>query len=210
MQRGIKSIIVRYFLYKIRIWDVAMAGSVDVFIANSRFIARRIQKFYRRDSVVIYPPVKTEDFQLNTNKEDFYLTISRLVPYKRVRMIAEAFRKMPDKRLVIVGDGPELRRIQDENRGFKNIEILGYQTQERVQDLMQRAKAFVFAGKEDFGITMLEAQACGTPVIAYRAGGAIETVRGLESNSPIILLMLSTVLNKISNGLIQSPAAIMP
>lgn len=172
--KGLKSKMVRYLLHRLRMWDVHSSNRVDHFVANSQFIARRIQKFYRREAHVIYPPVDVEQFSLREKKEDFYLTASRLVPYKRVDLIVEAFAKTPQRKLVVIGDGPEMAKLKQ--KAAPNIHLLGYQSLEALRDHMQRAKAFVFAAEEDFGITPVEAQACGTPVIAYGKGGALETV----------------------------------
>lgn len=182
LSEGIKSWLARWILYKIRIWDVRSANGVDDFIAISNFIARRIRKIYRRESKVIYPPVDVSSFLLKEEKRGFYLTASRLVPYKKVDLIVEAFNKMPDKELVVIGDGPDLGRIK--SIAQPNVQILGYQPFEVLRDYMQQAQAFVFAAEEDFGITPIEAQACGTPVIAYGKGGALETICGLDHPQP--------------------------
>jgi glycosyltransferase involved in cell wall biosynthesis len=182
LSRGSKSLLARRMLHWARIWDLRTANGVDHFIANSRFIARRIWKVYRRPATVIYPPVDLAHFTLRTNKEDFYLTASRMVPYKKIPTIVEAFRAMPDRRLVVVGDGPEYSRVKA--RAGANVEILGYQSSAALRNLMQRAKAFVFAAEEDFGIAPVEAQACGTPVIAFAQGGVLESVRGVEHRHP--------------------------
>lgn len=174
LERGPRSWLARASLHYLRNWDVRSASGVDVFIANSRFIARRIKKVYRRDAEVVYPPVDVRDFGLCEKKDDYFLTTSRLVPYKRVELIVEAFRLLPDHRLVVVGDGPEMGRI--ERLAGRNVELLGHQTRESVISLTQRARAFVFAALEDFGIAPVEAQSCGTPVIAYGRGGTLETV----------------------------------
>jgi glycosyltransferase involved in cell wall biosynthesis len=175
LNKGLKGKLARWFLHKIRIWDYRTAHGVDHFIANSHFIARRIKKVYGRDADVIYPPVDVERFTLQENKEDFYFTASRMVPYKRIDLIVEAFSQMPDKKLVVIGDGSEMAKIKA--KAGSNIEILGYQPDEVMQDYMRRAKAFVFAAEEDFGITPVEAQASGTPVIAFGKGGVLETIR---------------------------------
>lgn len=169
----------RWFLHKIRLWDVRTQFGVDEFLANSRFIARRIHRVYGRDATVIYPPVDVDAFSLCEVKEDFYLTASRMVPYKRMDLIVEAFGAMPDKILVVIGDGPDFEKIRA--KAMPNIRLLGYQSFSVLRYHMQRAKAFVFAAEEDFGITPVEAQACGTPVIAFGKGGALETVRGLDA-----------------------------
>lgn len=175
LNKGLKGKLARWFLHKIRIWDYRTANGVDHFLANSQFIARRIKKVYGRDADVIYPPVDVTRFLLQEEKEDFYFTASRMVPYKRIDLIVEAFSQMPDKKLVVIGDGPEMAKIKA--KAEKNVEILGYQPDAVMQDHMRRAKAFVFAAEEDFGITPVEAQACGTPVIAFGKGGVLETIR---------------------------------
>ncbi|WP_027818548.1 glycosyltransferase family 4 protein [Paraburkholderia bannensis] len=179
LTRGPKSMLARLILHYIRNWDVRTANSVDQFVANSEFIARRIHKVYQRDADVVYPPVDVDSFELETHKEDFYLTASRLVPYKKIDLIVEAFARMPDKRLVVIGDGPDMQKVRA--KAGPNVEVMGYQPFSVLHDRMRRAKAFVFAAEEDFGISVVEAQACGTPVIAYGKGGALETVRDTGS-----------------------------
>lgn len=176
LTRGLKSWIARLILHYMRLWDSRTANGVDHFVAISGFIARRIRKAYGRSSTVIYPPVDLERFTLRETKEDFYVTMSRMVPYKRIPMIVEAFRLLPDKRLVVIGDGPEMSAVRA--AAGPNVTILGKQPDAVVTDYLQRARAFLFAAEEDFGIAPLEAQACGTPVIAYGKGGALETIRG--------------------------------
>lgn len=167
-------VLARYLLHKARIWDVRTAHGVDHFIACSGYIKRRIAKVYKRDSDVIYPGVDTEYFQIGSTKEDYYLTSSRMVPYKKIPLIIEAFKHMPDKRLVVIGDGPQYKDAQ--KAAGPNVSVLGYQSDPVLLKHMQSAKAFIFAAEEDFGITPLEAQACGTPVLAFGRGGASETV----------------------------------
>lgn len=176
LETGVKSVLARYFLHKFRIWDVRSSFGVDTFIANSNFIAKRIYKCYRREATVVYPPVDISRFALETEKEDFYLTASRLVPYKRIDLVVAAFAKQPHLKLKVIGDGPEMDKIRKLAEGCSNIEILGYQSDESMVSNMQKAKAFVFAAEEDFGIIPVEAQACGTPVIALGKGGCLETV----------------------------------
>lgn len=175
LDKGLKGNLARWLLHKIRMWDCRTANGVDHFVANSKFIARRIKKVYGRSADVIYPPVDVERFSLNENKDDYYFTASRMVPYKRMDLIVEAFSQMPDKKLVVIGDGSEMSKIKAKAK--KNIEIMGYQPNDVMQYHMQKAKAFVFAAEEDFGITPVEAQACGTPVIAFGKGGALEIIR---------------------------------
>jgi glycosyltransferase involved in cell wall biosynthesis len=182
LDKGIKAIIVRWLLHKIRMWDYRTANGVDHFVANSQFIARRIKKVYGRSADVIYPPVETDRFTIGESKEEFYFTASRMVPYKKIDLIVEAFSQMPNKKLVVIGDGPDMEKIK--SKAKSNVEILGYQSNEVMQDCMRRAKAFVFAAEEDFGITPVEAQACGTPVIAFGKGGALETVNSDLLNKP--------------------------
>lgn len=182
MDRGIKGIVAKYLLHRFRIWDYRTANGVDYFISNSHFIRKRIWKVYRREAEVIYPPVNLEMFEYSEGKEDFYFTASRMVPYKRIDLIVAAFAQMPHLKLKVVGDGPEMQKIKKIAEHAPNIELLGFQSNEVLRDHMQRAKAFVFAAEEDFGIVPLEAQACGTPVIAFGAGGALETVIGYEKN----------------------------
>ncbi|MEZ5357612.1 MAG: glycosyltransferase family 4 protein [Candidatus Zixiibacteriota bacterium] len=174
LQKGISGWIAKIILHRIRNWDYRTANGVDEFIAISKYIARRIHKVYRRSSTVLYPPVSVDDFKLHTDKEDFYVTASRMVPYKKIDLIVEAFNRMPDKKLVVIGDGPDFGKIK--KKAGKNIVLKGFMDAEGLRRYMQRAKAFVFAAEEDFGIVPLEAQACGTPVIAYGKGGALETV----------------------------------
>jgi glycosyltransferase involved in cell wall biosynthesis len=182
LDHGFKGMVARWMLHRARMWDLRTANGVDHYVANSHFIARRIWKVYRREATVIHPPVDVDNFALRTNKEPFYLTASRMVPYKKITAIVEAFRALPDRKLVVIGDGPEMKRIKA--LAGPNVEILGYQPSSVLSDLMQRARAFIFAAEEDFGITPVEAQACGTPVIAYGRGGALETIRGLDHARP--------------------------
>ena len=174
LQRGLKAKLARLILHYMRLYDTTTAPRVDVFVGISKYVARRIWKTYRRKAHVIYPPVNTEGFTLNTQKEGFYFTVSRMVPYKRIDLIVEAFSKMPDKKLVVIGDGPDFEKIQ--RKAGPNVELMGFQPFEVVREHMAHARAFVFAAEEDFGIVAVEAQACGTPVVAYGKGGALETV----------------------------------
>jgi glycosyltransferase involved in cell wall biosynthesis len=182
LERGIKSWIARWILHQIRIWDTRTANGVDLFIANSQFIARRIQKVYRRDAQVIYPPVDLQNYAICEQKQNFYLTASRLVPYKRIDLIVEAFSQMDDRQLIVIGDGEQMAKIRA--KASSNIKFLGHLEPEKLRTYMQNAKAFIFASEEDFGITPVEAQACGTPVIAFGRGGVRESVRGLDSDRP--------------------------
>ncbi|WP_313089584.1 glycosyltransferase family 4 protein [Pseudomonas sp.] len=182
LDHGFKAKLARMLLHYMRMWDQRTASGVDDFVANSHFIGRRINKSYRRESTVIYPPVDTRQFTLHATKEDYYLTASRMVPYKRIPMIVEAFSRMPDKKLIVIGAGPEMYKARE--LASPNVTLMGYQSFAVLLHHMQRAKAFVFAAEEDFGIAPIEAQACGTPVIAYGRGGVLETVRGLGQPEP--------------------------
>ena len=176
---GLAGIATRYLLHGLRQWDVSSANRVDYFIANSQHIARRIWRCYRREATVIYPPVNVEEFPFQAQKEDFYLIVSRLVSYKQVSLIVRAFNEL-QKKLVVIGTGEDMGKIRQIAKS--NIEILGWQPDNVVKKYMSNAKAFVYAACEDFGISLVEAQACGTPVIAYGAGGALETVRSIYSS----------------------------
>ncbi len=182
LDKGLKGLMAKWLLHKIRIWDHRTANGVDAFIAISHFISRRISKVYGRQSEVIYPPVDIAGFDFQEAKEDFYMTASRMVPYKKIDIIVEAFKQMPDKQLIVIGEGPDFQKIKQ--KATANVKLLGYQPLGVMRDYMQRAKAFIFAAEEDFGIAPLEAQACGTPVIAFAKGGALETIRGLSHESP--------------------------
>lgn len=169
---------------RFRAWDLAATRNVDHFVANSRHIADAIARCYDRKAVVIYPPVDVDRFGAvrHDARNGDYVTVSRLVPYKRIDVIIDAFRRMPDRRLTVVGDGPERARLA---RNLPpNVYFAGRLDDARTADLVGRARAFIFAAYEDFGIAPVEAQAAGTPVIAYREGGSSETIRGLESELP--------------------------
>lgn len=182
LERGVRSWLARYMLHRIRLWDYRTANGVDEFLANSHFISRRIRKCYRRDATVIYPPVDVESFTPGGPRNGYYVTASRMVPYKRMDLIVEAFASMPERQLVVIGDGPEAARIAA--KAGPNIRLLGQQPMTVLCEHLQRARAFVFAAEDDFGIAPVEALACGTPVIAYGKGGVLESVRGLEHATP--------------------------
>ena len=174
LTRGLKSLLVRATLHYLRSWDRLTSDRVDAFIANSHYIAQRIRKTYRRRAYVIHPPVDVDSFAAATPKDDFYLAASRMVPYKRIDLVVQAFAHMPDRQLIVIGEGPEQKKIAA--MATPNVKLLGYQPFDVLRDHMQRARAFVFAAEEDFGIMPVEAQACGTPVIAFGRGGVRETV----------------------------------
>lgn len=201
LDRGLKGWLARIILHRIRLWDARTANGVDYFIAISNFIARRIIKAYRRESIVIYPPVDVGAFTLLRAKEDFYLIASRMVPYKKMDMIVEAFSAMPDKKLVVIGEGPDYNKIKAKAR--VNVSLLGYQSHEVLKSYMQRARAFVFAAEEDFGIVPLEAQACGTPVIAFGKGATLETIRGLDVDTPTGVFFYEQSAVAISDAILE-------
>ncbi len=174
LDSGLKGFYAKYVLNKIRKWDLKNSENVDYFIANSNHIAQRIKKIYNRESTVIYPPVDVDFFSLEEQKEDYYFTASRLVSYKKTQLIVEAFNELPQLKLIVAGDGPEFEKLQKIAKS--NIEFVGFVDNLSLKNYMQKAKAFVFAAEEDFGIIPVEAQACGTPVIAFGKGGTLETV----------------------------------
>jgi glycosyltransferase involved in cell wall biosynthesis len=182
LDTGLRSALARVLLHYIRGWDSRSANGVDHLVANSQFIARRIRKAYQRDATVIYPPVDLAKMSICTEKEDFYVTASRMVPYKRIDLIVQAFSQTPERKLVVIGDGPEMKKIR--SVAGPNVQILGHQPSEVLIDHLRRARAFVFAAEEDFGISVVEAQACGTPVIAFGRGGALESVVGVPLERP--------------------------
>lgn len=175
LDRGWRRWVSRPVLNSLRKWDFRTAADVDYFVANSENVKERIRRNYHREAEVVYPPVDTLFYQPYSDKEDFYVTASRIVPYKRVELIVDAFLEMPGRRLVVIGDGPNYEAVKRRCKGT-NVEIIRFDTREVLRYYLQRAKAFVFAAEEDFGITPVEAQACGTPVIALGRGGALETV----------------------------------
>ena len=188
---GLRGAYARWLFARLRLWDAISTNSVDVIVANSHYIARRIRKTYRREACVIHPPVDIDRFRPPDDgaaRGDYYLLASRFVPYKRADLVAASFARTPGRRLVVVGDGPEARQVHKAARGAPNIEFRGAVSQETLIGLMQQARALVFAAEEDFGITLVEAQACGTPVIAYGHGGAADIIIGSERKDPTGIL----------------------
>ncbi len=188
LDKGILSVFSHTVLNYLRLWDVSTSNRVDFFIANSEHTRKRIKKYYNRESVVIYPPVDTERFSCG-KKENYFLFLSRLVPYKRADIAVRAFSEL-DLPLVVAGDGPELRRLK--SISSKNIEFTGYISDEEVARYLSEAKALIYPSEEDFGITIVEALASGTPVIAFGRGGAAEIVRSIgKSERPTGILFNS-------------------
>jgi glycosyltransferase involved in cell wall biosynthesis len=167
--------VARGLLHYLRMWDARTANGVDRFVANSTYIARRIQKVYGREAAVVHPPVDADYFHPGRRpRGEYYVTVSRLVPYKRVDLIVESFARMPDRKLLVIGDGPQMVRCR--KLAGANVEFAGHVSDEEVRRALQTARAFVFAAEEDFGIVPVEAQACGTPVLCYGRGGVLDTV----------------------------------
>lgn len=179
---GLRGLALRWLLHRLRLWDHRSAAGVDRFVANSQFIARRILKAYRREANVIYPPVDTDFFCPGGVRDDYYVAVSRLIGYKRVDLLVDAFAQLPKLRLVVVGDGPQYARLKA--AAPANVELTGHLPAAALRDRIRHARAFLFATVEDFGMAPVEAMACGTPVVALRRGGAAETVAGLESEAP--------------------------
>ncbi|MBD3419499.1 MAG: glycosyltransferase [Chitinivibrionales bacterium] len=173
IERGLKSFLVRLVFHYMRMWDQISAARVNHFVANSYYIAHRIQKCYNREATVIYPPVDIHRFHVSRHKDDYFITISRLVQYKRIDLIVKAFNEL-GLRLLIIGDGPARDRLKAIAQ--KNIEFLGYVSSPAIEEYLSKARAFIFSAEEDFGIVNVEAQAAGVPVVAFGRGGALETV----------------------------------
>ena len=160
-------------MHRLRIWDITASARVDHFVANSGFVAQRIWRYYRRSATVIYPPVDTRYFSPGERDGDYFLVVSRLTAYKRVDLAVEAFNRLRLP-LVVIGDGSERRRLQ--KVAGPNIRFLGTVPRSRVRDHMRSCRGLIYPGKEDFGITPVEAQSTGRPVVAFGAGGARESV----------------------------------
>lgn len=182
MSWGIRSLVVRQLLHRLRLWDVRTANGVDHFVANSHFIRRRIDKVYRRDAAVIHPPVDVESFAVRRQKDDFYLAVTRFEPDKRPDILLEAFATLTNRRLIVVGGGAAIKYAR--RRAPANVTVLPWQSSAALHELIGRARAVVVSAEDDFGLVQVEAQASGTPVIAFASGGSLETVRGLGMSDP--------------------------
>ena len=176
LEKGLKSTIIKWMLFKFRNWDAGTGNRPDYYIAISHYIAKRIKKLYNKESLVIYPPVDCSNFTIGETTGDYYFTTSRMVPYKKINLIVDAFAKMPNRKLIVGGNGPDFKKIS--KLKTSNIELLGFLDNKTLLNYTQSAKAFIFAAEEDFGIAPIEAQACGVPVIAFGKGGALETIIG--------------------------------
>ncbi|MGV3710369.1 MAG: glycosyltransferase [Gemmatimonas sp.] len=180
LDHGVKGWLAGKMLDRLRTWDAATSRRVDRFVANSNFIADRIRRCYDRTSTLIYPPVDTDYYTPGAQRTDTYVAASRMVSYKRIPAIVEAFRALPDRKLIVIGDGPDRDKVAAV--AGPNVTLMGWQPREVLRSKLQEARAFLFAAEEDFGILPVEAQACGAPVIAFGAGGALETVVGTGAN----------------------------
>jgi len=172
--------LIRWQLHTLRQWDQLSSSRIDYLLANSNFTAQRIWKYWRRSSEVLHPPVNVNRFKWDKPREDFYLSVCRLVPNKRVDLLVRAFNvlQLP---LIVVGDGVEKKYLK--GIAGPTVQILGFQSMEKIENLMSKCRAFVYAGIEDFGISPVEAMASGAPIIAFKKGGVLDTVRCFNSNS---------------------------
>lgn len=186
--RGLRGAVTRWMLHRLRLWDRSAAAGVDVLVANSSYIANRIRKVWRREAEVVHPPVDLARFVPERHKHDHFLVASRMVPYKRIELVAEAFRRMPHHQLRIIGDGANMPAVRRAAGDAPNIAFLGRVDQPILVREMQQAAACIHAAEEDFGIAIVEAQACGTPMIAFGRGGARDIVRPPPDAAPTGLL----------------------
>lgn len=170
---GLKRYIVQKLLSNLRVWDYYASSRVDRYVANSKTVQQRIRKYYRKDSVVIYPPINLESFSVSKNRENYFLIVSTLTPYKNVELAIHLFNKI-QKKLVIIGDGDDRSRIS--RLAGPTIDFLGFKPDEVVREYLHNCRALIFPGEEDFGLVPVEAMACGKPVLAYGKGGATESV----------------------------------
>jgi glycosyltransferase involved in cell wall biosynthesis len=176
LERGVKGLYVRWLLHRLRRWDVISANNVDVLVANSHYVARRIRKTYRREAIVVAPPVAVQNFVLGQEPRNGFLVASRFTPYKRIELIVEAFRRMPQHQLTVLGSGTNRPLVEKAAQNAPNITLRPPAPQDELVKMMQGARAMLFAAEEDFGITTVEAQACGTPVIAFNRGGTQDII----------------------------------
>lgn len=172
---GPKGLLFRLLLHKLRTWDTRTAHGPDLMLANSRYVRARIQRIYGRDAEVVHPPVPTDELVYRREKDGYYVCASFLAPYKRVDLVVEAFNAMPSRRLVVVGEGQQAAALRA--MAEPNVTITGYLPRRQFVETVANARAMIFAGCEDFGIAMAEAQACGTPLVAFGRGGARDIVR---------------------------------
>jgi glycosyltransferase involved in cell wall biosynthesis len=198
MSRFPVGILLCRLLHRMRMWDVRTAHSADVFVANSSIVKRRIEQAYGRRAVVIEPPVDVAEIPLVERKDDYFVVASRLVPYKRIDLVVRAFSEMPSLRLLVVGDGPEMPRLRA--LAGANVTFTGYLPRAALVEALQKARAFVFAAYEDFGIVMAEAQAAGTPVVAFGRGGAADIIAPLHADRPTGVLFTEQSVESIKRA----------
>lgn len=177
---GAKGLLFRWLLHRLRVWDVRTAFGPDVIVTNSTYVRERVRHIYGRDAQVIFPPVEVDSMPFYERKDDYFVAASFLVPYKRVDLIVRAFNAMPKRRLIVLGDGQQMRELKA--LAGPNVSFTGHLPRAVFLETIAKARALVFAGCEDFGIVMAEAQACGTPVVAFGRGGARDIVRCIEAN----------------------------
>lgn len=198
LAKGPSGAVLRMLLHYLRVWDTRTANGPDILLANSTAVKRRIEQVYGRSSIVLPPPVQLPDFPICCDKDDYFVVASRLVPYKRIDLIVDAFTQMPVHRLVVVGDGPEMKRIR--SRAGPNIVLKGHVSRMELSKTVGHARAFIFAAYEDFGIALVEAQAAGTPIIAYKYGGAADIVRADVGKDPTGLFFGEQSVEAIKDG----------
>jgi glycosyltransferase involved in cell wall biosynthesis len=174
MHRGLRGLVAKAIMHYVRMWDASTANRGDHYIANSKHMSRRLARLYRRDSTVIYPPVEVNAFDLSYTKDDYYVAVTRLIPVKCNDLLVKTFNEMPDKKLIIIGDGPQMTKLK--KAAGRNIGFVGVKDRREINNYLKHARALIVPSLESFGIVSVEAQACGTPVIAYGQGGSLETV----------------------------------
>jgi len=199
MSRFPAGLLLSRLLHRMRVWDVRTAHSADVLVANSSIVKRRIEQTYGRRAVVIEPPVDVTEIPLVERKGDYFMVASRLVPYKRIDLVVRAFGEMPSLRLLVVGDGPEMSRLRA--LAGPNVAFTGYLPRAALIETLQKARAFVFAACEDFGIAMAEAQAAGTPVVAFGRGGATDIITPLHADRPTGVLFAEQSVESVKQAL---------
>jgi glycosyltransferase involved in cell wall biosynthesis len=209
---GPKGLAFRWFLHKLRTWDARTAHGPDLMLANSTYVRARIRRIYGRDAQVVFPPVSLNELEYRADKDDYYITASFLAPYKRTDLVIQAFNEMPARRLVVVGDGQQSAKLRA--LAGPNIQFAGFLPRRDYVEAVAKARALVFAGCEDFGIALAEAQACGTPLIAFGRGGACDIVRALgEVEQPTGILFREQTVAAVKSAVEQfeiAPSRIQP
>jgi glycosyltransferase involved in cell wall biosynthesis len=203
---GPKGLAFRYLLHKLRTWDTRTAHGPDLMLANSSYVGARIRRIYGRDAEVVFPPVALDELAFSAEKNDYYITASFMAPYKRTDLVIQAFNAMPERRLMVVGDGQQSSKLRALAKG--NIEFAGFLPRRAYVEAVAKARALVFAGCEDFGIALAEAQACGTPLIAFGRGGACDIVRELgRANQPTGILFRKQTTEAVISAVEQFEAS---